>query len=106
MKGVQVVGVAINNGPSPRPAMVLGYTDSRKRCSVRSWSALWSRLQCGSKLVGTAPAANLYFNRKCTGALMGVHSFGGMKLSGTNTRGGAPDTLQHFMELKSIGERL
>ena len=57
-------------------------------------------------MVGTAPAANLYLNRKCTGALMGVHSFGGMKLSGTNTRGGAPDTLQHFMELKSIGERL
>ncbi|HEU5423829.1 MAG TPA: L-glutamate gamma-semialdehyde dehydrogenase [Nitrolancea sp.] len=49
---------------------------------------------------------NLYFNRKSTGALMGVHSFGGMKLSGTNTRGGGPDTLQHFMELKAIGEKL
>lgn len=49
---------------------------------------------------------NLYFNRKCTGALMGVHSFGGMKLSGTNTKGGGPDYLQHFMELKAVGERI
>lgn len=49
---------------------------------------------------------NLYLNRKCTAALQGVHGFGGMKLSGTNTRAGGPDYLQHFMELKSVGERL
>jgi len=49
---------------------------------------------------------NLYLNRKSTGAMMGVHPFGGMKLSGTNTKGGGPDYLQHFMELKAIGERL
>jgi len=49
---------------------------------------------------------NLYFNRKCTGALMGVHPFGGMKLSGTNAKGGGPDYLQNFMEPKAIGERL
>lgn len=48
----------------------------------------------------------LYLNRTCSGGLMSVHSFGGMKLNGTNPRGGARDTLQHFMELKSIGERL
>lgn len=49
---------------------------------------------------------NLYFNRKCTGAMMGVHPFGGMKLSGTNTKGGGPDYLMSFVEAKSIGERL
>jgi len=49
---------------------------------------------------------NLYFNRKCTGAMMGVHPFGGMKLSGTNTKGGGPDYLLAFVEAKSIGERL
>jgi 1-pyrroline-5-carboxylate dehydrogenase len=49
---------------------------------------------------------NLYFNRKCTGAMMGVHPFGGMKMSGTNTKGGGPDYLLAFVESKSIGERL
>jgi 1-pyrroline-5-carboxylate dehydrogenase len=49
---------------------------------------------------------NLYLNRKCTGALMGVHPFSGMKLSGTNTKAGGPDYLLSFVEAKSIGERL
>lgn len=49
---------------------------------------------------------NLYFNRKCTGALMGVHPFGGIKLSGTNTKSGGPDYLQNFMEAKAVGEKL
>ena len=45
-------------------------------------------------------------NRKCTGALMGVHPFGGRKLSGTDAKGGSPDTLLHFLEAKAVGERL
>ena len=49
---------------------------------------------------------NLYFNRKCTGAMMGVHPFGGLKLSGTNTKSGGPDYLQNFMEAKAVGEKL
>lgn len=49
---------------------------------------------------------NLYFNRKCTGAMMGVHPFGGFKLSGTNTKSGGPDYLQNFMETKAVGEKL
>lgn len=49
---------------------------------------------------------NIYFNRKCTGAMMGVHPFGGMKMSGTNTKSGGPDYLVNFMEAKAIGERL
>jgi 1-pyrroline-5-carboxylate dehydrogenase len=49
---------------------------------------------------------NLYLNRKCTGAMMGVHPFGGLKLSGTNTKSGGPDYLQNFMEAKAVGERL
>lgn len=49
---------------------------------------------------------NLYLNRKCTGAMMGVHPFGGMRMSGTNTKGGGPDYLLAFVEAKSIGERL
>jgi 1-pyrroline-5-carboxylate dehydrogenase len=49
---------------------------------------------------------NLYLNRKCTGAMMGVHPFGGMKLSGTNTKGGGPDYLLSFVEAKAVGEKL
>jgi 1-pyrroline-5-carboxylate dehydrogenase len=49
---------------------------------------------------------NLYFNRKCTGAMMGVHPFGGIKLSGTDSKAGGPDYLLNFVEAKAIGERL
>ncbi len=49
---------------------------------------------------------NLYFNRKCTGAMMGVHPFAGVKLSGTNSKAGGPDYLLNFVEAKAIGERL
>jgi 1-pyrroline-5-carboxylate dehydrogenase len=49
---------------------------------------------------------NLYLNRKCTGAMMGVHPFGGIKLSGTDSKAGGPDVLLNFVEAKAIGERL
>jgi 1-pyrroline-5-carboxylate dehydrogenase len=49
---------------------------------------------------------NLYLNRKCTGAMMGVHPFAGIKLSGTNSKAGGPDYLLNFVEAKAIGERL
>jgi 1-pyrroline-5-carboxylate dehydrogenase len=49
---------------------------------------------------------NLYFNRKCTGAMMGVHSFAGMKLSGTNSKAGGPDYLLTFVDAKAVGEKI
>ena len=49
---------------------------------------------------------NLYLNRKCTGAMVGVHPFAGVKLSGTNSKAGGPDYLHNFVEAKAIGERL
>ncbi|MGB9803193.1 L-glutamate gamma-semialdehyde dehydrogenase [Desulfofundulus sp.] len=48
---------------------------------------------------------NLYFNRKCTGALVGVQPFGGFKMSGTNSKAGGRDYLKLFMQVKSISER-
>ncbi len=48
---------------------------------------------------------NLYFNRKCTGALVGVQPFGGFKMSGTNSKAGGRDYLKLFMQAKSISER-
>lgn len=48
---------------------------------------------------------NLYFNRKITGALVGVQPFGGFNLSGTDSKAGGPDYLHHFVQMKSVTER-
>ncbi len=47
---------------------------------------------------------NLYFNRKCTGALVGYHPFGGFNMSGTDSKAGGPDYLLLHMQGKSISE--
>jgi len=47
---------------------------------------------------------NLYFNRKCTGALVGVHPFGGFNMSGTDSKAGGPDYLLLLTQAKSISE--
>lgn len=49
---------------------------------------------------------NLYFNRKCTGALVGVQPFGGFNMSGTDSKAGGADYLLLFMQAKSICEKL
>ncbi len=49
-------------------------------------------------------AGNLYFNRKITGALVGVQPFGGFNMSGSNTKAGGPDYLKNFMEMKTTTE--
>jgi 1-pyrroline-5-carboxylate dehydrogenase len=54
------------------------------------------RLHCG----------NLYINRKSTGALVGVHPFGGFNMSGTDSKAGGRDYLGLFLQAKSISERL
>lgn len=48
---------------------------------------------------------NLYLNRKCTGAMVGVHPFGGFNLSGTNSKAGGRDYLMHFTQAKVISEK-
>ncbi|HYN89556.1 MAG TPA: aldehyde dehydrogenase family protein, partial [Ardenticatenaceae bacterium] len=49
---------------------------------------------------------NLYFNRKCTGALVGVHPFGGFNMSGTDSKAGGPDYLLQFTQPKTISTKL
>ncbi len=49
---------------------------------------------------------NLYFNRKSTGAMMGVAPFGGFNMSGTDTKAGGPDYLLFFLQGKTVGETL
>jgi len=48
------------------------------------------RMHCG----------NLYINRKCTGALVGVHPFGGFNMSGTDSKAGGHDYLLLFTQAK------
>ena len=48
---------------------------------------------------------NLYINRKCTGALVGVQPFGGFNMSGTDSKAGGSDYLGLFLQAKSITER-
>ena len=49
---------------------------------------------------------NLYVNRKCTGALVGVQPFGGFNMSGTDSKAGGRDYLLLFTQAKVISERL
>jgi len=49
-------------------------------------------------------AGNIYVNRAITGAMVGRHPFGGMKLSGTGAKAGGPDYLMQFVQPVAICE--
>ena len=49
---------------------------------------------------------NLYLNRKCTGALVGAHPFGGFNMSGTDSKGGGRDYLLLFTQAKTVAEKV
>ena len=49
---------------------------------------------------------NLYLNRKCTGALVDVHPFGGFNMSGTDSKAGSRDYLMLFQQGKSVSEKI
>ena len=49
---------------------------------------------------------NLYLNRKCTGAMVGVHPFGGFNMSGTDSKAGGRDYLLLFMQAKVSSARV
>lgn len=54
----------------------------------------------------TFHVGNLYLNRKCTGALVGGHPFGGFNMSGTDSKAGGPDYLLLFMQAKMVAEKV
>ncbi len=49
---------------------------------------------------------NLYFNRKCTGAMVGAHPFGGFNMSGTDSKAGGQDYLLLFLQAKSVAAKI
>ena len=50
-------------------------------------------------------AGNVYFNRGITGALVGVQPFGGLGMSGTDSKAGGPDYLPLHMLARTVVER-
>lgn len=49
---------------------------------------------------------NLYLNRKCTGALVGIHPFGGFNMSGTDSKAGGRDYLLLFLQAKAVSQKV
>jgi 1-pyrroline-5-carboxylate dehydrogenase len=49
---------------------------------------------------------NLYINRKCTGAMVGVHPFGGFNMSGTDSKAGGRDYLGLYLQAKAISRKV
>ena len=49
---------------------------------------------------------NLYFNRGCTGAIVGYQPFGGFNMSGTDSKAGGPDYLILHMQAKTTSKKL
>ncbi len=48
---------------------------------------------------------NLYLNRKCTGAMVGTHPFGGFNMSGTDSKAGGPEYLLNFLQPKVVAHK-
>ncbi len=58
------------------------------------------------KAAETFHVGNLYFNRKCTGAMVGAHPFGGFNMSGTDSKTGGKDYLLLFLQAKTVAEKV
>lgn len=54
----------------------------------------------------TVHCGNLYINRKCTGALVGVHPFGGFNMSGTDSKAGGYDYLMLLTQAKLTSRKV
>ena len=53
-------------------------------------------------IVSKIRAGNCYINRTTIGAVVGVHPFGGMGLSGTGPKAGGPSYLERFVTEKTV----
>ena len=49
-------------------------------------------------------AGNVYYNDKCTGAVVGQQPFGGSRASGTNDKAGSIAIFYRFVSMRSIKE--
>ncbi len=67
-----------------------------------------SESRCRKALVvnSTRVTSNLYLIRKCIGAQVDVHSYGGFNMSGTDSKAGGRDYLPLFLQGKSVSEKI
>ncbi len=77
--------------------------DSEYGLTGALYSRVRERLERGKRELFVG---NLYLNRKCTGALVGVHPFGGFNMSGTDSKAGGREYLYLFTQQKAITEKL
>lgn len=49
-------------------------------------------------------SGNVYYNEKCTGAVVGQQPFGGARASGTNDKAGSISIFYRFVSTRSIKE--
>ena len=68
-----------------------------------SFSSDRSALIAASKRLRNA-AGNVYYNEKCTGAVVGQQPFGGARASGTNDKAGSVSIFYRFVSARSIKE--
>ncbi|TXK84174.1 L-glutamate gamma-semialdehyde dehydrogenase [Paenibacillus sp. N3.4] len=59
-----------------------------------------------AEALDTVHCGNLYINRKCTGALVGAHPFGGFNMSGTDSKAGGHDYLLLFTQAKLTSRKI
>ena len=95
----------------PRHHRGEGLRDARSRSRTRASTASRARTSAATAAASLEAkkrlhCGNLYINRKCTGALVGVHPFGGFDMSGTDSKAGGRDYLGLFLQAKSISEKL
>ncbi len=77
--------------------------DSEYGLTGSLYSRVRERLERGRRELHVG---NLYLNRKCTGALVGVHPFGGFNMSGTDSKAGGREYLYLFTQQKAVSEKL
>jgi len=75
---------------------IYGLTGSLFSDNEEKIQRAYNELHCG----------NLYLNRKCTGALVDVHPFGGFNMSGTDSKAGSRDYMLLFMQGKSVTRKV
>ncbi|WP_281888560.1 L-glutamate gamma-semialdehyde dehydrogenase [Paenibacillus sp. YYML68] len=79
------------------------YNDTEFGLTGAFYSRNEERIACALE---TMHCGNLYVNRKCTGALVGVHPFGGFNMSGTDSKAGGYDYLLLFTQAKLTSRKV
>ncbi|MBB3114750.1 1-pyrroline-5-carboxylate dehydrogenase [Paenibacillus phyllosphaerae] len=94
--------LAIGKAKDWREAIEL-YNDTEFGLTGAFFSAVEERIE---EALDTMHCGNLYVNRKCTGALVGAHPFGGFNMSGTDSKAGGYDYLLLFTQAKMTSRKL